>query len=304
MSREIWGKEMHDFEGYLKMVKGLSDSSINAYLADLRKMLLFFEEKKIQVSPLDVKIKHLQELMEWITEKGISGRTQARIVSGIKSFYKYLILEEKIEKDPTSTLAAPKIDRKLPTILSVSEIDSIIHAVDIRRSEGQRNKAILEMLFSCGLRVSELIDLKVSNLFFENGMIRVVGKNNKERLIPVSTRAIKETNLYLSEYRRTLIIHPKDGDTLFLNRRGRKLSRVMIFTIVKNMAQKAGIQKTISPHTFRHSYATAMVKGGANLRQIQEFLGHHSIITTEIYAKLDAEYLQDTLSLYHPRANE
>jgi integrase/recombinase XerD len=213
-----------------------------------------------------------------------------------------LLIEEKVEKDPTALLESPKIGRKLPDILSVEEIDAIINSVDLKKSEGQRNKAILETLYSCGLRVSELIELKISNLFFESGFIKIEGKGNKERLVPISSKAIKEINLYLSEYRRTLKINKDDEDILFLNRRGRKLSRVMIFTIIKNLTMKLGFEKNISPHTFRHSFATHLIDGGANLRAVQEMLGHESIITTEIYTHLDKEYLKNTLIQFHPRS--
>jgi len=239
--------------------------------------------------------------MEWVNGRGISPRTQARIISGIKSFYKFLLIEEKVEKDPTALLEAPRVGRKLPEILTVEEIDTVINAVDTRKPEGQRNKAILETLYSCGLRVSELIDLKISNLFFESGFVKIEGKGNKERLVPISTKAIKEINLYLGEYRRTLKIHPSHEDILFLNRRGKKLSRVMIFTIIKNITKKLNIAKNISPHTFRHSFATHLIDGGANLRAVQEMLGHESIITTEIYTHLDKEYLKNTITQYHPR---
>ncbi|MGV8829223.1 MAG: site-specific tyrosine recombinase XerD [Breznakibacter sp.] len=297
-----WDTEIESFKEYLKLEKNLTSNSIHAYETDLKKLVAFLEEKGYKVSPEDIKLSHLKELMAWVTEKGISPRTQARIISGIKSFYKFLMIEEKVDRDPTALLSTPKIGRKLPQILSVEEIDAIINSIDTRKSEGQRNKAILETLYSCGLRVTELIDLKISNLFFENGNIRIVGKNNRERTVPISTKAIKEINLYLSEYRRTLKINKVDEDILFLNRRGKKLSRVMIFTIIKNITKKAGIQKSISPHTFRHSFATHLLKGGANLRDIQEMLGHTSIITTEIYTHIDDEYLKETINSFHPRA--
>ncbi len=297
-----WDTEIESFKEYLKLEKNLTSNSIHAYETDLKKLVAFLEEKGYKVSPEDIKLSHLKELMAWVTEKGISPRTQARIISGIKSFYKFLMIEEKVDRDPTALLSTPKIGRKLPQILTVEEIDAIINSIDTRKSEGQRNKAILETLYSCGLRVTELIDLKISNLFFENGNIRIVGKNNRERTVPISTKAIKEINLYLSEYRRTLKINKVDEDILFLNRRGKKLSRVMIFTIIKNITKKAGIQKSISPHTFRHSFATHLLKGGANLRDIQEMLGHTSIITTEIYTHIDDEYLKETINTFHPRA--
>ncbi len=297
-----WESEINEFRNYLQLEKGLSDNSIHAYVTDLTKLVAFLEEKKLKKGPEDIVLADLKEMMEWIGNRGISPRTQARVISGIKSFYKFLLIEEKVEKDPTALLESPKIGRKLPDILSVQEIDSIISAVDTKKPEGQRNKAILETLYSCGLRVSELIDLKISNLFFESGFIKIEGKGNKERLVPISTKAIKEINLYLSEYRRNLKINPDDEDVLFLNRRGKKLSRVMIFTIIKNLTKKIGFEKNISPHTFRHSFATHLIDGGANLRAVQEMLGHESIITTEIYTHLDKEYLKNTLIQFHPRS--
>ncbi|MFO8002594.1 MAG: site-specific tyrosine recombinase XerD [Marinilabilia sp.] len=297
-----WESEINGFKDYLKVEKGLSDNSIHAYITDLYKLVHFFNDKGYDVSPEDVRLEHLKEMIEWVNNKGISPRTQARIISGIKSFYKYLLIEEKVEKDPTALLETPKVGRKLPEILSVEEIDTIINAVDTKKPEGQRNKAILETLYSCGLRVSELIELKISNLFFESGFVKIEGKGSKERLVPISTKAIKEINLYLSEYRRNLRIHPDHEDILFLNRRGKKLSRVMIFTIIKNITRKLGLEKNISPHTFRHSFATHLIDGGANLRAVQEMLGHESIITTEIYTHLDKEYLKNTIIQYHPRS--
>lgn len=296
-----WETEIDEFRSYLKLEKGLSDNSINAYITDLNKLVRYLQDRGLEMEPDKVTLTELKGLMEWVSSRGISPRTQARIISGIKSFYKFLLIEEKIEKDPTALLEAPRIGRKLPEVMTVEEIDTIINAVDTKKPEGQRNKAILETLYSCGLRVSELIDMKISNLYFESGFIKIEGKGNKERLVPVSTKAIKEINLYLSEYRRLLKIHPEHEDILFLNRRGKKLSRVMIFTIIKNIANSLNISKNISPHTFRHSFATHLVDGGANLRAVQEMLGHESIITTEIYTHLDKDYLKETVSQFHPR---
>lgn len=297
-----WETEITEFKNYLKLEKGLSDNSIHAYVTDLYKLVNFLNDKGFKEGPDKVTLVQLKDLMDWVNSRGISPRTQARIISGIKSFYKFLLIEEKVEKDPTALLEAPRVGRKLPEVLSVAEVDTIINAVDTRKPEGQRNKAILETLYSCGLRVSELIDLKISNLFFESGFIKIEGKGSKERLVPISTKAVKEINLYLSEYRRTLKIFPSHEDILFLNRRGKKLSRVMIFTIIKNISKKLNIAKNISPHTFRHSFATHLIDGGANLRAVQEMLGHESIITTEIYTHLDKEYLKDTLNQFHPRS--
>ncbi len=298
-----WKTELIEFQDYLRVERGLTSNSVNAYIADLNKLVDYLNSNDYKdVKPEDVKLSHLKGMMQWISEKGISPRTQARIISGIKSFYKFLLIEEKLDKDPTALLVTPKLGRKLPEVISIEEIDAIINHVDTKRPEGQRNKAILEILYSCGLRVSEAINLKISNLAFESGFIKIEGKGKKERLIPISTKAIKEINLYLSEYRRLLAVDPEHEDILFLNRRGSKLSRVMIFTIVKNTIKDMGFKKNISPHTFRHSFATHLIDGGANLRAVQEMLGHESIITTEIYTHLDKEYLKDTVNQFHPRS--
>ncbi len=297
-----WESEIKGFQTYLRVERGLSDNSIHAYVTDLTKLVVFLKNNSIKAGPEKVVLANLKAMLVDLTDKGISPRTQARVISGIKSFYKFLLIEEKIDRDPTALLEAPKVGRKLPEVLTVEEIDSIINMIDTKKSEGQRNKAILETLYSCGLRVSELIDLKISNLFFESGFVKIEGKGSKERLVPVSTKAIKEINLYLSEYRKNLKIHQSAEDILFLNRRGRKLSRVMIFTIIKNLVKKVGLERNISPHTFRHSFATHLIEGGANLRAVQEMLGHESIITTEIYTHLDKEYLKNTITQFHPRS--
>jgi integrase/recombinase XerD len=254
------------------------------------------------ITPQKVRLNHLKSFVEWLNGKGVSPRTQARTISGIKSYFKYLLIEEKINSDPTSLLESPRIGRKLPDILSIEEIDMLINSVDIEKPEGQRNKAILETLYSCGIRVSELVNLKMSNLFFDQGYIKVEGKSNKERLVPISSRAIKEINIYLEGYRKSLKIVPSAQDILFLNRRGQMLSRVMIFTVIKTLALQVNLNKKISPHTFRHSFATHLIDGGADLRSVQEMLGHESILTTEIYTHLDREYLKDTINQFHPRS--
>jgi integrase/recombinase XerD len=255
-----------------------------------------------KLSPDKVKLMHLKQFVEWLNENGVSPRTQARTISGIKSFYKYLLIEEKISSDPTSLLESPKIGRKLPGVLTIEEIDMLIDAIDLEKSEGQRNKAMLETLYSCGLRVSELVNLKITNLFFEQGFIKVEGKAGKERLVPVSKTAIEEITTYLKNYRKGLKIGKDCENILFLNRRGKKLSRVMIFTIIKNLAIHIGLDKKISPHTFRHSFATHLINGGADLRAVQEMLGHESILTTEIYTHLDRDYLKATINQFHPRS--
>lgn len=297
-----WEESIKGFKEYLQLEKGLSDNSINAYINDIKKLQEYLKENHKGVLPQKVKLAHLKGFIEWLNEKGVSPRTQARTISGIKSYFKFLLIEEKIISDPTALLEAPKIGRKLPDVLSIEEIDELIATIDLNKSEGQRNKAILETLYSCGLRVSELVNLKISNLFFDQGYIKIEGKAKKERLVPVSERAQKEITIYLEGYRQTLKIIPEAENILFLNRRGQKLSRVMIFTIIKGLASKAKLDKKISPHTFRHSFATHLIDGGADLRAVQEMLGHESILTTEIYTHLDREFLKDTINQYHPRS--
>lgn len=297
-----WEDSKKGFENYLKLEKSLSQNSVSAYVNDINKLMIFLDENFKRLTPEKVKLNHLKAFVEYLNDRGVSPRTQARTISGIKSFFKYLLIEGKIQGDPTTLLESPKIGRKLPDVLTMEEIDSIIDAVDLDKPEGQRNKAMLETLYSCGLRVSELVNLKVTNLFFEQGFIKVEGKSEKERLVPVSEKAVVEINKYLNGYRKTLKISPESENVLFLNRRGKKLSRVMIFTIIKNLAQKVGMDKKISPHTFRHSFATHLISGGADLRAVQEMLGHESILTTEIYTHLDRDYLKSTISQFHPRS--
>jgi len=297
-----WEDSKKGFESFLRLEKGLSANSIAAYINDINKLMVFADEELKKLAPEKVKLNHLKKFVEWINDKGVSPRTQARTISGIKSFYKYLLMEGKVSNDPTTLLESPKIGRKLPDVLTIEEIDQMIDAIDLTKAEGQRNKAMLETLYSCGLRVSELVNLKISNLAFDQGFIKVEGKSNKERLVPVSEKAVEEINKYLDVYRKTLKVSKDSENILFLNRRGKKLSRVMIFTIIKNLAVKAGFEKKISPHTFRHSFATHLINGGADLRAVQEMLGHESILTTEIYTHLDRDYLKTTLNQFHPRS--
>ena len=297
-----WDSAIEDFKKYLKIERGLSENSMNAYVTDLIKLKDYLIIKKNIVAPNEVKPVHIKGLLESLTSSGISARTQARVISGIKSFYKNLLIEDLIEKDPTSLIDAPKIGRKLPEVLALEEVDAIINTIDLSKPEGQRNKALLETLYSCGLRVSEVIDIKLSNLHFDSGFIKIEGKGKKERLVPVSKNAIEEITRYRITTRSEMNVYKGDEDILFLNRRGERLSRVMIFTIIKALVSKAGIVKNISPHTFRHSFASHLVEGGANLRAVQEMLGHESIITTEIYTHLDKEYLKNTINQFHPRA--
>ncbi len=297
-----WEEAKKGYENYLKLEKSLSPNSIAAYINDINKLIHFLDNRFSSVAPDEVKLRHLKSFVELLNEKGVSPRTQARTISGIKSFYKYLLIEDKITSDPTALLESPKIGRKLPDILSMEEVDDLINGIDVEKPEGQRNKAMLETLYSCGLRVSELVGLKITNLFFEQGFIKVEGKAGKERLVPVSGRAVNEINIYLNGYRKTLNVKKESENILFLNRRGNKLSRVMIFTIIKNLAEKIDLGKKISPHTFRHSFATHLINGGADLRAVQEMLGHESILTTEIYTHLDRDYLRSTINQFHPRS--
>ncbi len=298
-----WKADIQNYLAFLRIEKSLSPNSVDAYKNDVEKLFQFVEAYYPELEAEKLKLAHLRKFIKWINEIGLCTRSQARIVSGIKSFYRFLVLENRIINDPSSLLDAPKIGRKLPEVLSIAEIDAIEKAIDLSKSEGHRNKAIVETLYSCGLRVNELVDLRLSNMYFKEGYIRVHGKGNKERLVPIGQKAIAEIKLYLEHFRNKLLkIDPRSENILFLNRRGKKLSRVMIFYIIKNLATKAEINKTISPHTFRHSFATHLVDGGADLRAVQQMLGHESIITTEIYTHLDREYLRETIIQYHPRA--
>ena len=297
-----WSESKKGYETFLRIEKSLSPNSVSAYVNDINKLIMFVEDHYPNLTPETVKLAQLRKFVEWMTQKGISPRTQARTISGIKSFYKFLLIEEAVENDPTTLVESPRIGRKLPEILSENEINDLIEAIDVSKAEGLRNKAILETLYSCGLRVSGLVDLKISNLHFEQEFLRISGKGERERLVPISKRAIDDIKKYLVVSRKKLTIEKGFENIVFLNRRGKKLSRVMIFTIIKNLARKIRLEKSISPHTFRHSFASALVQGGADLRTVQEMLGHESILTTEIYAHLDKEYLKDTVNRFHPRA--
>ncbi len=297
-----WTESKKGYETFLRLEKSLSQNSVSAYLNDINKLITFVEEAYPGITPDTIKLAQLRKFVEWMNEKGVSPRTQARTISGIKSFYKFLLIEEVVGNDPTTLLESPKIGRKLPDVLTDEEINRLIDSVDLNKPEGLRNRAILETLYSCGLRVSELVNLRLSNLHFEQEFVKIAGKGEKERLVPISKRAIDDIKKYMVGYRRKLKIDKLSENILFLNRRGRKLSRVMIFTIIKNLAEKINLEKKISPHTFRHSFASALVKGGADLRAVQEMLGHESILTTEIYTHLDKEFLKETVNKFHPRA--
>lgn len=296
----MWEPYKKRFKAYLELEKSLSPNSVEAYLRDIDHLTTYLQESGSLMSPAEIKLKDLQQFVKWIAQLGMTATSQARMISGLRAFYKYCTLEDISKTDPTILLEAPKLKRTLPDVLSFDEIESIIEKIDLSKPEGGRNKAILETMYSCGLRVSEVVNLKISQLYLDLDFIRVLGKGDKERLIPIGSSAIK----YISIYKNDIRVHltPKRGneDVLFLNNRGSKLSRVMIFYIIKDLALKAGIKKTVSPHTFRHSFATHLVEGGADLRAVQEMLGHASITTTEIYTHLDREFLRKTLEQFHP----
>lgn len=296
----MWEPYKKGFRSYLQLEKSLSENSIEAYSRDLELLTHFLQEQSINRNPAAIELKDLQQFLKWITELGMSATSQARIISGLRAFYKYCLLEEIATTDPTALLESPKLKRTLPDTLSFEEIEAIIGQIDMSKPEGGRNKAILETMYSCGLRVSEVVNLKISQLYLDVGFIRVIGKGDKERLVPVGRDAIKHIQIYRNNIR--VHIQPQKGkeDILFLNYRGGALSRVMIFYIIRDLALKAGIRKTVSPHTFRHSFATHLVEGGADLRAVQEMLGHASITTTEIYTHLDREFLRKTLEKFHP----
>ncbi len=294
-----WDIFIKGFKSYIKIERSLSKNSIESYIRDVNKLAIF--SKKNNTQPSEVTQLHLISFLSSLKDDNISARSQARITSGIRTFFKYLILEDYIQQDPTELIETPRIAMKLPDTISVQEIDSIIDAIDLSKPFGERNRAMLETLYSCGLRVSELISLKLSNVNIREEYLKIIGKGDKERLAPISQRAIKYLNIYINDIRVHQDIQKGYEDILFLNNRGKQLTRVMIFTIIKSLVKKAGIKKTVSPHTFRHSFATHLIEGGANLRAVQEMLGHESITTTEIYTHLDREYLRSAIIEHHPR---
>ncbi len=296
-----WEAAITEYKTYLKLERGLSGNSIEAYLRDV-KHLREYAEMTAAGNPDDLDTDNLREFIKHLNDLGMMPASQARMLSGIKSFYKFLAISGFVEINPTELLEAPKIGRKLPDTLNNEEIEKIIAAIDLSKPEGERNKAIIEVLYGCGLRVSELINLKISNLYLKNEYIKVRGKGDKERLVPIGTQAVKQLKIYLENVRVHQKVVPGFEDIVFLNRRGKGLSRVMIFNIVKELTALAGIRKNISPHTFRHSFATELIERGADLRAVQEMLGHESILTTEIYTHLNREYLRDTIMMFHPRA--
>ena len=295
-----WQSYIKEYQNYLKLERGLSKNTIDNYTFDVEKLVLFLTQKEINVSPIQITEEVIQQFIYEMASQ-VNPRSQSRLISGLKSFFNYLIFEDYRNDTPLELIEVPKTGRKLPDTLSTIEIDSLIQAIDLSTPEGERNKAMLETLYSCGLRVSELISLKLSDLFFEEGFIKITGKGNKQRFVPVGKSTIKIVTSYVNQVRVYLSIQKNFEDTLFLNRRGRQLTRAMVFTIIKNLAIKINLNKTISPHTFRHSFATHLLENGADLRSIQLMLGHESITTTEVYMHLDRKFLSEVLNNYHPR---
>ena len=296
----MWDDQIKGFRSYLLLEKSLSSNSIEAYLRDIEKLTQYLQLEHKLKTPEEVELRDLQQFVKWIAGLNMTATSQARIISGLRAFYKYCLLEKIAVKDPTLLLTAPKLKRALPDVLSFEEIETIIAQIDLSKPEGVRNKALVEIMYSCGLRVSEVVQLKLSNLYLDAGFIKVTGKGDKERLVPIGNEAVKHINIYRENIRVHLAIKKGKEDILFLNRRGGQITRIMIFLIIKELTQKAGIKKNISPHTFRHSFATHLVEGGADLRAVQEMLGHESITTTEIYTHLNSDYLRDTLQRFHP----
>lgn len=297
-----WKTAGRGFRTYLKLERSLSPNSIEAYENDLAKLQAFFDVHQIVVAPIHVKTEHLRSMLQWCAKLGMQARSQARLISGLRAFFRYLLLENLIQDDPAENLDTPRLGRKLPVTLDVEEIDKMIAAIDLSKLEGERNKVILETLFSCGLRVSELVGLKISDLHPQAGILKVTGKGNKERLVPLPSSLSRMIEQYMRLIRSQVPLKNGEEDIVFLNRNGRRLTRVMVFIIVRDLAARAGIRKKISPHTFRHSFATSLVEGGADLRAVQEMLGHESITTTEIYTHLDRDYLRQVIRDFHPRS--
>ena len=299
-----WQSTIKGFSNFLILERSLSPHTREAYVSDIAKLSRFFNLQQLEIQPEKVELQHLTDFIHWLNEMGFAKRSQARLISGIKAFYRYLLIEDLITADPTELLESPRLDRDIPEVLSFEEIQMMLETIDLSLPQGHRNRAILETLYACGLRVSELVDLRISNLYLDVGFIKVSGKGDKERLVPIGEEAVKYIHLYTQHVRRGQPVVAGHENILFLNRRGKKLTRVMIFLIVKKAAADAGIDKTVSPHTFRHSFATHLIEGGADLRAVQEMLGHESILTTEIYTHLNTDYLRDTLLAFHPRSKK
>ncbi|MDR2836710.1 MAG: site-specific tyrosine recombinase XerD [Bacteroidales bacterium] len=295
-------KLFEEYNMFLQLEQNLSENTYISYLSDLKKLLEFLEIAGINLSYKDLKAEHLSEFIKYVATIGVSDKSQARYISAIKSFFHFLILNNYLEKNPSTYLETPRLARKIPTVLSIEEIEAIINGIDVSKEFGHKNRAIIEILYGCGLRVSELVELKISNIFFEEGFIRVIGKGDKQRYVPIGRAAKKEIKNYFASFRNHLKIKKNFEDYLILNRRGSKITRQMLFLIIKEVCSDAGIEKIISPHTFRHSFATHLIEGGADLRAVQEMLGHESIITTEIYTHIDREYLREEIIQHHPRS--
>lgn len=285
----------------MQLERGMSKNSIDAYLRDVDKLRQYVEIKTLDQSPTEIETKTLEDFLTWLGTFSLNARTQARILSGIKSFYKYLLLEDIMEDSPAALIEAPRLSRKIPEVLTYEEVEAVLAAIDLSKAQGTRNRAMVEVLYACGLRVSELLNLKLSNLFLDVGFVKVIGKNDKERIVPIGAAAIKHLGFYLTERKAQRNVQKDFEDFVFLNRRGKDLSRITAFVMIKDLAKAAGIDKNVSPHTFRHSFATHLVEGGADLRAVQDMLGHESITTTEIYTHLDREYLKNTVLSFHPR---
>ena len=298
-----WEQAITDFTNYLRLERALSPNTVKSYRRDLTKLSALAVAEN-QPDPLKLTLANLEQLVRSVSAQGLGARSQARMVSALRTFYKYLVFEDELATNPAELLEAPKTGRKLPEFLSSQEVEKLISAIDLSKDEGHRNRAILEVLYGCGLRVSELTGLRQSDLFFNEGVIRVTGKGNKERLVPINDMAIKYIEIYRQQLRVHLNVQKGHEDILFLNRRGKRLSRAMIFHLIKSLTQAAGIRKKVSPHTLRHSFATELVKAGADLRAVQQMLGHESITTTEIYTHLDQSYLQEVMNKFHPRAGQ
>ena len=297
-----WPVSLKGFQSYLKLEKSLSENSIIAYTEDVERFVQFLADKEYDLSPDKIEHKHMTEFVKWLTQKDRSATTQSRVISGIRAFYKYLLIENLVSKNPTELLETPKLGRKLPDVLDVNDIDSILNAIDVSTPKGHRDRTMLETMYSCGLRVSEVVNLKISDLFFDTGFVRVIGKGNKQRLIPIGREAMKFIDIYRKQIRIHSPVQKEFEDFLFLNNRGKKLTTAMVFLIIQKIAMQIGLKKHVSPHTFRHSFATHLVENGADLRAVQEMLGHESITTTEIYTHLDRKYLRDTIDAFHPRS--
>ncbi|MCF0043371.1 site-specific tyrosine recombinase XerD [Dyadobacter fanqingshengii] len=297
----MWQSYIKHFKNYLRLERSLSGNSVEAYVRDVEKLEEYLELAKIELPPAKINEEHLSAFLKYLSELGLAAHSQARMLSGIKAFFKYLLLENEITEDPTELLESPRLPRKLPDVLSYEEIETMLSAIDHSTPEGTRNRAIIEVLYSSGLRVSELTGLQLTHCYFDIGFLRILGKGDKVRLVPIGKEAIKYTQIYLDHVRNEIAPAKDAEDIVFLNRRGGQLSRVMIFIMIKDIVEKAGIHKNVSPHTFRHSFATHLIEGGASLRAVQEMLGHESITTTEIYTHLDRDYLRQVITEFHPR---